>query len=206
MELIGHALNYEDPAYVRERGALYNYRIAGNGVFLEAQRSELSVQFRISKAEIRGLEPILHRFEYELPPVPLGQVERIIERAQEFAAASLETLFHLSWSDLNPWNDGWIVEEPEQDRTAATCRPLEDGGSHDRAIIEIHSHHSMAANFSRQDDLDETGFRIYGVIGRLPKKPEIRMRVGVYGYFYEIPASWVMELPEGLKDCNREGE
>jgi hypothetical protein len=26
----------------------------------------------------------------------------------------------------------------------------------------------------------------------------------VYGYFWEIPATWALELPAGLADCNEE--
>jgi len=73
-------------------------------------------------------------------------------------------------------------------------------------LLLIHSHHGMRPEFSRADDADERGFRLYGVIGNLPEKPEIRMRVGVYGYFWEIPASWALELPDSLMDCNEEGE
>jgi hypothetical protein len=39
------------------------------------------------------------------------------------------------------------------------------------------------------------------VVGRLDAEPEIRMRVGLYGHFLEVPAACVMELPAGLKDC-----
>src|SRR5262249_45119751 len=124
------------------------------------------------------------------------------------AAKGLETLFHLIWSPVYPWDDGWELVAPEQTRSAARCRPLDDspGSSHAQALIEIHSHHSMAASFSSTDDQDETGFRLYGVIGRLSDAPEIRLRVGVYGYHWEIPASWALELPEGLIDCNETGE
>jgi hypothetical protein len=63
-------------------------------------------------------------------------------------------------------------------------------------------HHVMPPDFSETDDKDETGFRLYGVIGDLDQAPKIRLRVGVYGYHYEIPASWALEVPHGLMDCN----
>ncbi|MBV8715456.1 MAG: hypothetical protein JOZ65_10355, partial [Chloroflexi bacterium] len=42
------------------------------------------------------------------------------------------------------------------------------------AIVEVHSHHMMRAYFSATDDRDETGRRVYGVLGRLAgPHPEI---------------------------------
>lgn len=182
-------------------GALFDYVFAGNGIFVHAKRPELEVCFSIQKATIRGLPNLLPVFDFNLPRIPESFVRSMLRDANVWAEQGKETLFHLCWSDLALMNDGWVGYEPEQDRTAGSCRPLSDGGSHDRAIIEAHSHHLMAARFSPQDDLDETGFRLYAVIGRLPDAPEIRVRVGVYGYFWEIPASWVMDLPEGVRDC-----
>jgi hypothetical protein len=60
----------------------------------------------------------------------------------------------------------------------------------------------MPPDFSETDDKDESGFRLYGVIGNLHQAPKIRLRVGCYGYFWEIPASWALKLPRGLMDCN----
>jgi hypothetical protein len=46
------------------------------------------------------------------------------------------------------------------------------------AVVEIHSHHAMRAYFSSTDDRDETGRRVYGVLGRLDAPtPEIALRV-----------------------------
>jgi len=46
------------------------------------------------------------------------------------------------------------------------------------AIVEVHSHHAMRAYFSATDARDETGRRVYGVLGRLAgPHPEIALRV-----------------------------
>lgn len=183
-------------------GGLFDYVFAGDGVYIHAARPELEVCFCVERATVRGLPPLLPVFDFRLPRIPESFVCSMIRDANVWAEQGLETLFHLCWSDLALMDDGWVGYEPEQARTAKSCRPFQDGGSHDRAIVEAHSHHSMAAKFSPQDDADETGFRLYAVIGRLPNAPEIRVRVGVYGYFWEIPASWVMDLPDGVRDCN----
>jgi len=175
---------------------------------LHAEREELEVHFPIAQAEIRGLTASEPVFNFKPPPVPWDMVSEIWRESHHYGSEGLETLFHLIWSPVYPWDDGWELVAPEQTRSAARCRPLDDGpgSSHARALIEIHSHHSMAARFSSTDDTDETGFRLYGVIGRLSEAPEIRLRVGVYGYHWEVPASWALELPDGLRDCNEIGE
>lgn len=185
-------------------GGLYDYVFAGNGVFIHAKRSELEVCFPVEACAIRGLPNLLPVFKFRLPRITECFVRAMVHDANVQAREGKETLFHLCWSDLAVMDNGWVGYEPEQERTSSTCRPLNDGGSHDTAVVEVHSHHSMAARFSPQDNLDETGFRLYGVIGRLPDAPEIRLRVGVYGYFWEIPASWVMDLPDGVRDCVEE--
>ena len=56
-------------------------------------------------------------------------------------------------------------------------------------VAEFHSHGSSRAFFSKTDDADEQGFRIYGVVGRLDDpESELSLRVGVYGHF--APADW----------------
>jgi hypothetical protein len=55
--------------------------------------------------------------------------------------------------------------------------------------------------FSRTDNKDEQGFRIFAVIGRVNEKPLILVRVGVYGNYWNIPAEMVFELPEEIRDA-----
>jgi len=189
------------------QGAMFDYVLASDGLYLNAERAELEVFFRIAPAEVRGLSPGRPAFNFWRPLVPGNLIEEVFRIATRYAEYSKETLFWLEHSELNPYDEGWLIRQPAQTRTAASCRPYGGQDEHyQRAIIEIHSHHSMPARFSSTDDRDETGFRIYGVIGRLPEAPEIRMRVSVYGYFWEIPACWVLDLPEGLRDCNENAE
>lgn len=205
--LVGYVLNRESDVYYEPRGAMFDYLLAGDGLYLVAQREEMTVAFPVARAEIRGLRPSGSLFDFDLPRVPASLVGRILQISRHYAEDSKESLFWLRHSELNPYDNGWLLEEPAQTRSAASCRPLEGQEElYERVIIEIHSHHSMPARFSGTDDKDETGFRLYGVIGNLPEEPEIRLRVGVYGYFWEIPASWALELPNGLRDCNPDPE
>ncbi|MEE3719938.1 hypothetical protein V2H45_24665 [Tumidithrix elongata RA019] len=65
----------------------------------------------------------------------------------------------------------------------------------------MHSHHGMEAYFSEMDNRDETGFRIYAVLGELFTNPKIRMRVGIYGHFYETTVTGIFDLPDRITDC-----
>lgn len=181
-------------------GQMYDYWFTGNGAWIYAKRDDLfQVLFQVSNFDISGL-PAIAAPDFTLTPprLPVGLMMELIRRSHREAVRELEILFHLDF-----YQDQWWLETPKQLQTAVMCEPTDTGlgSSHQTALIEIHSHHSMLARFSATDNKDETGLRIYGVIGRVLDRPEIRFRVGVYGHFWEIPADWVCEMPEGLRDC-----
>ena len=81
--------------------------------------------------------------------------------------------------------DGYRLVVPPQAGTATRLAYQPPAG----VVAEFHSHGSSRAFFSATDDRDEQGFRIYGVVGRLDApRPELRLRVGVYGHF--APLDW----------------
>lgn len=199
MNLIGH--QFSAPLLNPYRGQLYDYVVGGNGVFIQAERDHFKVTMPIAQCEVRGLPPVEPYFVFDFPRAPETIVKDIYARAIRSAAdpEPKECLWHLLYSPVYPYDDGWELVEPLQARSYASCKPLEDGpgSSHEKALIEIHSHHFMSAKFSAQDDKDETGFRLYGVIGNFGRnRPVCRMRLGVYGYFAPVAASSVLECED----------
>jgi hypothetical protein len=91
---------------------------------------------------------------------------------------------------------------PPQERGLAFVRPIGPAPSYETAVVEVHSHHGMAARFSPTDDADETGFRVFGVLGEIYTQPTLRVRVGLYGHYWEIPATWVFQLPHRVTDAH----
>ena len=99
---------------------------------------------------------------------------------------------------------------PEQDGTATSLIYRPPAG----VVAEFHSHGRSRAFFSKTDDADEQGFRIYGVAGRLDTdRPELSLRVGIYGHF--APVEWsqvfggphpglrlIAGEPDATPDCN----
>lgn len=129
-------------------------------------------------------------FNMEAPRVPRPLVEELISTAMVQTA---EILFYLSWEQ-----DHWQLSIPGQAQDVAHVTPNEIAGEQYRhALIECHSHGNMKAFFSQQDDQDEQGFRLYAVLGSIKEQPTLRTRVGVFGYFWEIPSTAVFELESG---------
>jgi hypothetical protein len=172
------------------------------------RRAEFSPQAEVFRAPLPNVYPEGHIcFGSNHPPrVPAALVARMFEKSVAVctdAGKSVEALFHLWWD-----GERWRVEFPEQIADEWNVRPVHsgEGTSTARALIELHSHHHMAAFFSAEDDADEeNGFRLYAVIGDIFSRPAIRVRVGLHGYFCEVEAAEIFELPEGVRDACRMG-
>lgn len=184
-------------------GKLYCYTLAGNGVLIRARREGLDACARVAACGIRGLTPVEPFVEFSLPKVPAILTAIMLRKSREACVtngAPVEALFYLEQQ-----KGVWVLNVPEQRATSSSVRPENDADeSYARSVIELHSHHQMDAFFSHQDDTDETGFKIYAVMGRIFSDPaEIRVRVGVYEHFVEVPASDIFELPAGLAEARR---
>jgi len=181
---------------------LYQYVVAANGVFVRAWRPGLSAMIPINAMEsfygdgIRGLVDVQPYVQLE-SQVPARLTRLIFQRALK--EIDREILFYLSGGSRS-LNQPWRVIVPVQTATATSVRAVNDAGVD--TLIEIHSHNRMVAFFSSTDDREErTGFRIYAVIGNLAgNRPEIRVRVGIYGYFWTIPASVVFGQLNSVTD------
>jgi hypothetical protein len=201
-----------------DESLMLDYVVAANGTFARGRRPGLEVCLPVSLHKVRGLAPISPYAQWGYPKIPKLALSRML--ALSLSACSIrptEALFHLSWDTptsevldgtalyLNPGM--WCLERPEQHATKDRVEPVRKGAgsSEARAIVEVHSHHYDKAFFSQQDNEDEGGcsFRVYAVLGTIFDRPTIRARVGLFGHFFEYPASEFFELPEGLFDCVR---
>lgn len=189
-----------DPLQPPQR-ALYEYLFAGNGIFLRAERQGLSACIPLAAMTIHGLPAIEPVVTLSGPPIPLSIMETILSEslcAWGETTGPKEALFHCRYGS------GWTLTIPEQHRTYASVRCTDSfAPSYADCLVEIHSHHEMSARFSGTDDADETGFRLFGVLGNFAEQPAILFRVGIYGNFYTVPAAAVAELPAGLADASQ---
>ena len=182
--------------------SLYEYVMAGNGVFIRGARREFQAQYCIAPFAVRGLpelEPSLGLKESRVPREIVAEMLRRSRSARDTKGEPCEIVFHLEFNETGVWQ----LHVPSQQQSPRRAKPSDDSpvSSYARACIEVHSHVDMHASFSALDDQDEQGFRIYAVIGCISKTPVMRVRVGMYGYRHDIPANWVFDLPPEIGDA-----
>jgi PRTRC genetic system protein A len=183
---------------------LYEYVVGSNGVFVRAKRPGLEAMIPVSRCypePIKGLEPLepYVRLQGKVP-------EKLVTQALLWSIQALPNEA-LVWFGIDIASQNWTARRPEQYQRKMSVKPtdpFDEFGA--TALIDLHSHNSMPPFFSTADDRDETGFRIYAVIGSIHpdgnEPPAIRVRVGIYGHVWTLPAADVFNLPPYLVDAN----
>jgi PRTRC genetic system protein A len=174
----------------------YQYILAATGVYLRAENRFFDVLLPIARSPIRGLASLQPHFRLKGPRLPGCLLDAVLadaRRARGRDGTLAEALYHFH-------HDGARVRvlKPVQRATAASVVGIESNAA--GVILDLHSHGNMGAFWSGTDDGDEQGFRIYGVIGRLDTKPEIGLRLGVYGYWFPLPVNVLFDGPGGSVD------
>lgn len=210
-----------EPVPPVDQSRLHDYLVASNATFARGLRPGLEVCIPVSYnlVPLKGLERVEPYAKWGFPRVPAALLEIMLAVSRGvYHSHKREALFHLPFGETEDCSDhlgcadGWHVEMPEQcaeeDRPHDTIRPVRTGlnTSTARAVIEVHSHHEMKARFSAGDDNDESqGFRVFAVLGQIVESPSITVRVGLFGHYYQFPATEFFKLPEGLADSSRPG-
>ena len=178
---------------------LYEYVIAANGVFVRSEREGLSATIPVFAGQYTTLRGLA-----ELKP-EIQIARRVRLRITEYMLSACmnampeECLIWLGYS-----NGEYTVTIPDQvtgRMFVNPSRPYQQEGA--EALIDLHSHNSMVPVFSRIDDQDETGFRLFAVVGLLDRRPSILVRIGIFGHFVSIDADSVFEMPAGLSDYGK---
>ncbi len=163
----------------------YEYVFGSNGIFLRAENRFADVLIPIVPAPqltVRGLYPLAPSVELKMPKMPQGLLSDVLADARQMRVLGKlnEVLYRFHYDEKRVH-----VVRPQQDNSPTHVHTLGDGGPD--VILEIHSHGNMKAYWSATDNTDEKGFRFYAVVGRLDSSmPQICLRLGVYGYYYQI--------------------
>ncbi len=173
MKLVGYLIKTPE-GLCGERGQYYSYILAANGVFVEAESPLLSARIPVAECEIRGLAPLESLVKLTYGSIP----QRFWDLALSAFMAEPDSERYVAIVA----DGGYNFYVPTQDRSGASVT-YEVGNN---VILDLHSHGRMGAFFSGQDDRDETGLKLYGVVGKLRDTPVVRLRVGVYGHFRDL--------------------
>lgn len=166
-----------------------------DGQVYELRKNELG-EFIAPKHNIKEFSSVRAGFRPALTRIPSALMGRIISFFRYFMdKQEYEALAQIYWDRQE---EKFIAHIPKQTVTKASIHADLRGNSlpDDRYLhyADVHSHNSMAAQFSCMDDQDECPTGIYIVIGRLNHfYPEISARVSCGGTFLEIDSSLVME-------------
>lgn len=178
----------------------YQYILAGNGVFIRAETHLLTVCLPVAACAVRGLARLETTFQLRVPRFPASLLDRVLadaRRARRPDGELNEVLYQ-----FHHHSHMVQIKKPRQ-RT--TCTTVTAAADNDPTILcDLHSHGNMAAFFSPTDNADEQGIRLYGVMGRLDTTPELRLRVGVYGYWLPLPVTAVFTHTGSFQDVHQE--
>lgn len=177
--------------------SMYEYIFARNGIFLYSSNEVFTAVIPISiirdeKQYVRGLEMVDPSIRFQNQTrVPAGILRRMVSISR--LALPNEILFYLTFENYE-----WKLQTPAQKVSRTSAKPLEDGPY---IPIEIHSHNTMLAFFSETDNRDETGMRIYGVLGRVDQPVvHMRLRISIYGHYSVLPYEFVFEPTAEVKN------
>ena len=181
---VGYLVNQSD-GLAGAHGVGFDYVLGAGGLYVQSESAQLAARIPVAPCEVRGLAPVAEKVALTHGPIP----------ARLFALGlgwfrddpSTERFFAVRWDGRS-----YRLAVPPQLGTATRLAYLPPAG----VVAEFHSHGRSRAFFSATDDGDEQGFRIYGVVGRLDTdRPELSLRVGVYGHFAPVQWSQIFDGP-----------
>ncbi|MDT8306515.1 MAG: hypothetical protein RRC07_11305 [Anaerolineae bacterium] len=178
----------------------YQYILAGNGVFVRAETPFFATLVSIAACSIRGLAPLKPRFCLKVARIP----EKLLRAALTDARGARRPDGGLNETLYQFLHHGNRVQLRRPFQRATGTSVMATGNSDANILCELHSHGNMSAFWGRTDDADEQGVRVYAVTGRLDTAPEIRVRVGVYGYWHPLPVTAVFTGAGGFTDLYNE--
>ena len=186
---VGYLVNHPG-GLTGAQGVGFDYVLGAGGLYVQSESAHLTARVLVAPCEVRGLAPVAEKVELAHGPIPARLFEIGLLWFED--APHTERFFAVRWD-----GDAYRLVVPEQEGTASSLKYIPPAG----VVAEFHSHGSSRAFFSKTDDGDELGFRVYGVAGRLDTdRPELSLRVGVYGHFAPVEWSQVFDGPHpGLR-------
>ena len=193
---VGYLVNHPG-GLTGAHGIGFDYVLGSDGLYVQSESAHLTARVPVAPCEVRGLAPMAEKLELAHGPIPARLFELGLRWFED--DPDTERFFAVRWDGA-----AYRLVVPPQLGTATSLEYTPPPG----VVAEFHSHGRSRAFFSKTDDRDEQGFRIYGVTGRLDSdRPELSLRVGVYGHFAPVEWSRVFDGPlPGLRLVSEEAD
>jgi PRTRC genetic system protein A len=183
----------------------YQYILAGDGIFVRVETPFFATLMPIIACSVRGLAPLQFGFRRKVARIPEKLLRAALtdaRRARRPDGGRPDNGLNEALYQFLHYGNKVQLRRPSQHATGVSV--MAAGNSDANTLCELHSHGNMNAFWSRTDDADEQGARVYAVIGRLGTAPEIHVRVGVYGYWHPLPVTAVFTGVGGFTDLYHE--
>lgn len=187
---------YDNTEQAERSGKAIAYIPAQDGKVYEMRRNEIGTFIAPSK-RIAELEDIRAGFQMSLPRFPADKLAQIIAFFRKVCAVhggAIEALVNVLWD--KECCEYILHVPPQRVNCVSVVTDLSEQPDSERYlhVMDVHSHNTMSARFSKTDDEDEQATRLYMVIGRLDQYyPEIRCRFACGGSHVDIPVEQVCE-------------
>ena len=110
MKMVGYLTNYPD-GLEGERGMYYDYVLASNGLFIEAEGKLIAARVPVAACEIRGLAPLESKFFLRYGRIP----QRFFDLALSAFLVDTSKERYVAVT----WQDGYHLYVPEQETEEA---------------------------------------------------------------------------------------
>lgn len=168
-----------------------------DGKFYELRKTDAG-EFIAPKKKVLGFQQVRAGFTPALPLIPLDLIGSIASFFRSFMEENVEyeALALVYWDKIEERFFAYIpkqvVTKEHIDADLRDC-PYDDDPRYIR-YADIHSHNSMEAFFSGEDDRDERGTGLYLVMGEMNRFfPDIKARISCGGSFVDIDPGQVIE-------------
>ena len=178
---VGFLINRAD-GLTGSQGTGYDYVWASNGLFVQSKGDLIIARIRINNQPTKGLLPTEEKIELVNGPIPHEILHEGLTWIEE--EPGTERYFAIAWDGRR-----YLLRRPHQEGTPASVTYHTPDLP---TVAEFHSHGPHAPFFSSTDDIDEQGFRIYGVTTYHPDTGHSSLlRLGIYGHHRNIMPSEV---------------
>ncbi len=169
---------------------------SSDGRLYELRKTEIG-EFVAPKNKVTDFQAVRAGFVPALPLIPMTLIRQIISFFRSvMGEKDYEAFAMIYWDKLEQRFFAYVPKQivAKEDVVADLSDCPYDDETRYIQYADIHSHNSMRAFFSAEDDRDERGTGLYFVVGRLNHfLPDIKARISCNGSFVLIDPHQVIE-------------